>query len=54
MKASGKIRESIRPVPQVESNDTMYKLKLLAFIIVSIFLIINAMTPSRKCTYRRK
>lgn len=36
-----------------QQTDSMYKLKLLAFIIISIGLILFAMTPNRKVKGRR-
>jgi hypothetical protein len=35
-------------------EDSMYKLKLLGFVIVSILMILYAMTPARKAHARRK
>lgn len=35
-------------------QDSMYKLKLIGFLIVSFFLMIYAMTPARKAHARRK
>jgi hypothetical protein len=58
MRNSAKIylRESIRPVEaQVATgNDWGYKLKVIGFLIISLLLMLNAMTPARKVTYRRK
>ena len=50
MRASGKfnMRESIKQIEAPKDDDTMYKLKLLAFVIVSIIMIVYAMTPARK------
>ncbi len=36
------------------NEDMYYKLKIIAFLIVSFFLTLNAMTPSGKVSYRKK
>lgn len=53
MRSSVKIdvrSSSLRSTTEVASSgdDTMYKLKLLGFIIFSFFMILYAMTPARK------
>lgn len=47
---NSQLRASMAVQPQ---SDNMYKLKLLIFIIVSIGLILFAMTPNRKAKGRR-
>lgn len=59
LRSSGKahLRESIRPEVQVNKSiedDTMYKLKILGFLIISLLLMLNAMTPDRKVSGGRR
>ena len=51
---SAKVLESSLRLPEKKPEDPMYKVKLIVFFIVSLFLMYEAMTPSRKVPYRRK
>lgn len=51
---SAKVLESSVRLPQKKPEDNMYKIKMVLFILVSLFLMYEAMTPSRKVPYRKK
>ena len=46
----GSYHEPSQPKP----DETMYKLKWVLFLLVSLFLMYEAMTPTRKCPYKVK
>lgn len=39
---------------KTEEEPWAYKLKIIAFLLISFILMINAMSPSRKAPARRK
>ncbi len=62
MKNSSKInvRQSVRLMQgsgvekKTEEEPLAYKLKIIAFLLISFILMLNAMTPSRKAPARRR
>jgi hypothetical protein len=52
MKESVKIASS-QKAPTNESDQTLYKIKMAVFLIISFFLMYQAMTPTRRAPYKR-
>ena len=51
---SVKILESSMKIPDQKPEDPMFKIKMILFMIVSLFLTYQAMKPSRKAPYKIK
>jgi len=55
LQESAKHMESSTHIESKQGNDDIaYKIKILVFLIISVLLTLNAMTPDRKVSYRRK
>ena len=52
---SAKVLESSVKLPaKKDDGESMYKLKMIGFLIISFFLMYWAMTPTRKAPYKGK
>ena len=51
---SAKILQSSVKLAEKKPEDSLYKVKLMFFMIISIFLMYQVMKPSRKAPYKKK